>query len=576
MNTMITRTINYEKIRPYILVLLTALLAVFAGQGIFKVMAERTLGSILRHNIATIAVLIIVFAFCNEGFILSLIKFKGLANIPKKQLIIGSVFAVLLGAAVLNHGEFDIIYGTITMFILVSMGLAIYYIFSGKSFYALCLFWCAYPFIYYIQTEIEEIGFHKIVFNDLTVPLPSIFISILFVAYILARVKGSNLFLNKRFSSFAFLLIFLSMFPIFFSKNHSKSIVYFIFDMIIPLMYFAMMISAVKDKEQIKKAIKFILFSLTTFSLIVLYFYLRREEREPAFNIYGAEMIMSPGILAFLMAMVLPFSLLLSKIENRTIYSLLSAFFIGFIIVSNSRTPAIGIIITIGSFFLLSSRNSIKKLWSIIAFVVCLALIFFVIHSFNVFPEIRHRVIETVSELQDGVSFDVIFSGRVEIWESAIRMIKDHPIMGIGPGMWEDYAFLYKSKLYERYKPGYGYSIYYSIDAHNFFLDMYLKYGVIVFLLFICFIFYLIRKYITSNKYDGAHKKDGLILTCFISLLVWIFISMFDYRFYLYQFGDISQGLFFWSIIGIFLKSIEIHEKQKEAVEYNGKNFQRH
>jgi len=152
-----------------------------------------------------------------------------------------------------------------------------------------------------------------------------------------------------------------------------------------------------------------------------------------------------------------------------------------------------------------------------------------------------------------------------EIWGSAIRVLKDHPIMGIGPGMWEDYAFLYQSKLYESDKLGYGYYCYYSIDSHNFFLDMYLKYGVLVFLLFICFVFYIIRKYFASNKYEGVHKRGGLILTCFISLLVWIFLAMFDYRFYHYQFGDISQGLFFWSIIGIFLKSIEMRSKQKEA-----------
>ncbi len=63
------RTLNYDKLRHCILPLLIGLLAFFAGEGIFKVMAERTLGSILRHNMATLATLAILLAFYNENFI---------------------------------------------------------------------------------------------------------------------------------------------------------------------------------------------------------------------------------------------------------------------------------------------------------------------------------------------------------------------------------------------------------------------------------------------------------------------------------------------------------------------------
>ena len=98
------RTLTYDKLRTYILPLLIGLLAFFAGEGLFKIMAERSLGSILRHNVGTIAILAILFAFCNENFIPAIFDFKkaGLPSIkqaaPLAVLAPGAKLAPLAGA----------------------------------------------------------------------------------------------------------------------------------------------------------------------------------------------------------------------------------------------------------------------------------------------------------------------------------------------------------------------------------------------------------------------------------------------------------------------------------------------
>ncbi len=95
------RTLTYDKLRTYILPLLIGLLAFFAGEGLFKIMAERSLGSILRHNVGTIAILAILFAFCNENFIPAIFNLKKVGLPSIKQAAPLALFAVVAGIAVL-------------------------------------------------------------------------------------------------------------------------------------------------------------------------------------------------------------------------------------------------------------------------------------------------------------------------------------------------------------------------------------------------------------------------------------------------------------------------------------------
>jgi O-antigen ligase len=566
MNNMISRTINYEKIRPCILVLLTALLAFFAGEGIFKVMAERTLGSILRHNLATIAVLFILFAFYNENFIPAIFNLKKIDLPSIKQAAPLVVFAVVSGIAVSVYGGLDIIYGGIIFFIALCLALSVFFIFSDKPFHAFCLFWLAYPFLYFIQTQGGSLGFVRpVIFDDLLVPFSSVYILILFCCAVLANLKKGTLFKDSNLR-FIYWFILLAIPSLFFSKNPMKSAAYFAFDTIVPIMYFIFALNAIKDREQIGRAIQAILFSLLILIFITVYFFMKSGYEGGGLGLYESKGAMITfGDLASFSIIMFPFSFALYKITNKKSYLFLLPVFTALAVLSDGRSVALALLSVILLLFIFSKIDLPKKIFIAAVILVCLLFMLFLSYTLEIGVEIRHRLFSTISQLREGVDINEVSSGRVEIWGSALRMIKDHPIMGIGAGMWQDYAPLYKSREYMAHYEGYAPFFYSSIDAHNFFLDLYLKYGVLPVLLFSYFLFNILKKCFRAYKKETDNNAKRFIMASYISLLVWLILSMFDYRFYNYQVGTVLLGLFFWSIIGLSLKSVEMRTKQKES-----------
>ncbi len=546
------------KIRTLVFFLLVAFLAFFAGEALFKVMAEPSLGSILRHNLGTIGVLALIFAFCNQGFISGIFNLRKDDNLSLKQILFAVLFSISLGVIVFNYSYFGVIYGGIALFILLCLGLSIFYIFSKKTFYSLCIFWCVLPFIYFMQTQGGNLGFERVVYKGLAIPFSAFYISVLFFAFITANLKNRELFANKNFR-FAYWLILLSIPSLFFSDMPVKSCVYFSLDMVVPIMFFIIMMLVLKNREQIDKVVQFMLFSVLTFILISFYFY-GMDMHKTTHQV--STFLVLPSSLAGMAMLVLAFTFLKYKASNNKLYLGLSLLFIALAIMCNRRSAAIGLIVMFAMFFILSNIPRVKKVQSFIIILICICLLIGIFAGLGIHPAIEHRLITTFEMLRGGVSLDKISSGRVEIWDSAIRMIKDHPIMGIGAGMWQDYAFRYNSKLYTHYYPGYGYSFNYSIDSHNFFLDLYLKYGIFTLVLFVYFLFYTFKKSLLLCRKEADEGIRRLAMGSCIGLSVWVCFAIFGWRFYSFGGGTLIQGFLFWSLVVIIFKCAEISEKR--------------
>ena len=562
------RTLNYDKLRPYILSLLIGLLAFFVGEGLFKVMAERTLGSILRHNIATLATLVILFAFYNENFIPAIFNFEKIDLPSVKQAAPLIVLAVVSGIAVSVYGGLDIIYGGIIFFIVLCLGTSVFSIFSGKFFHTFCLFWFMYPFLYFIQTQGKNMGFERpVIFDDLVVPLSSVYILILFCCVLMANLKKRPLF-KDRCLRLILWVILLSIPSLFFSRNPMKSTAYFAFDMIVPVMYFVVALDAIKSREQIERAIRIILFSLVIFILITAYFFMKSGHEEGRFGLYESEGAMIPfGTLASCAVIMFPFSFALYKITHKKAYLFLLGMFAVLGVLSNLRSVAVALVLVVLLVFIFSRIEGLKKLFTAMVILMCLVFMLFLSHALGVGVEIRHRLFSTFSQWQTGIDINEISSGRWEIWESAIRMIKDHPIMGIGAGMWRDYAFLYKSKDYMAHYAGYAPSFYSSVDAHNFLLDLYLKYGVLPLLLFLYFLSNIFKKCFKAYKKETNSDEKRCIMASYISLLAWFVMSIFSYRFYSYQDGTLLSGIFFWTLMVFVFRCIETSKNNERDLE---------
>ncbi|KAA8996596.1 polymerase [Paenibacillus spiritus] len=101
---------------------------------------------------------------------------------------------------------------------------------------------------------------------------------------------------------------------------------------------------------------------------------------------------------------------------------------------------------------------------------------------------------------------------RMTFYKDALKVVKDHPVIGTGGGGW--------ASLYEQYQN----NPYVSRQAHNFFLQYLIEVGIVGFLVFMGFILYIFYKYIRGyikNRNELDDYSNGffyLILTLSILL----------------------------------------------------------
>lgn len=134
---------------------------------------------------------------------------------------------------------------------------------------------------------------------------------------------------------------------------------------------------------------------------------------------------------------------------------------------------------------------------------------------------------------------------RLIIWRTAIEIIKDHPLIGIGPGMFQRY-YLAKQPKFEPYLE------WAAPQPHNLFLAFWLQTGLIGLIGFIWLLFWFFR----SSSPGAAPRKQLLILK---AALVYILIhGLADTT---YWKNDLA--IIFWLIIALRSITARLSYSQK-------------
>ena len=127
--------------------------------------------------------------------------------------------------------------------------------------------------------------------------------------------------------------------------------------------------------------------------------------------------------------------------------------------------------------------------------------------------------------------------GRIYVWKADKQMILDHPIIGVGPGLWgKKYAEQYQLKQ-ETQNLGH---------SHNNMLQIASESGILGLIGFLGFSIFTIYKSV-KNYIMSANPYDLSIIVCFISYL-FLFGSV-DYTW-----GNSSGIRMFWIVMGIMLQ----------------------
>jgi len=153
---------------------------------------------------------------------------------------------------------------------------------------------------------------------------------------------------------------------------------------------------------------------------------------------------------------------------------------------------------------------------------------------FLIIPDIKNRFFLTLNPLKD--------LPRKEIWSGSLEMIKDHPVFGVGSGMFARHFENYKPDFKNLYGKVYGH-------PHNDFLAAYLRAGIIGFIGFIMiFVMFIIKMFKFYNKLlkEGFKLYSSLILG-FVSSVIGFLVAGLGQNY----FTDSENAMLLFFVFGI-------------------------
>lgn len=233
------------------------------------------------------------------------------------------------------------------------------------------------------------------------------------------------------------------------------------------------------------------------------------------------------------LATVIPisFSLILFKATNkkcRFILSALSLLLVICLLLSQARGAWLGFILG----FLLVSLFSGKK-----NFLLAVSLLIIFAISASLFGNIYIK--EQIKSFMH-LRTDQSTSDRMIMWKTALRMLADRPILGQGLG-----TFMHS---FEKFKPKSYHEIVY---AHNCYLQMAVESGISGLLIFIWFIFTVLRKSLSKFfKFDDIFLK-ALTIGLAGGILAYVVDSFFDNSLY-----SLPLAVLFWTMSGLAITKI--------------------
>ncbi len=157
------------------------------------------------------------------------------------------------------------------------------------------------------------------------------------------------------------------------------------------------------------------------------------------------------------------------------------------VLVGNSRGAWLTLFIILPLISWTYIKNN-KKFMCIAGIICCL-----LVGLFAVNPSYQHRLISIANTTTDRSNAD-----RILVWESAQKMIKDHPIVGVGPGKFKEvYDKEYKS-------PKVTQNLHHS---HNNFIQITAEYGFIGLSGFLYFVIYILKRNYYEIKAGNPYAR---------------------------------------------------------------------
>jgi len=572
----ITERIDVKKILLYFLILF---FAYSISGAVFKVLAERTLGSIARGIMPTLPILFLIVLF--TLYDMSRLSFASfLPRIPQKisiksflrKIIWVIILAIPFGLFVIKFlSKHSILYTPIIFFSLAALVLSIYYIIRGNLLNATVIFLITLPLLTFLSRDIFWGSRFTTYYSNTSkatviIALSGYYLLIMFIFYLISIKQGKtqHKITSKPLIKLTYFFFIYSLFSVLMSKDIPLSFFYYLMEIAAPVVFFIFLLKAMNNTKDIILLVKIMTFCLFLYCFFGVYFILLGQAEEVFAKGLHQFATTSEFIASSYLGLVAVCGIFLSfinvKLNKRfilkTLFLIIAIFFIIIVIWNNARSSQLGLLSGMGYLFVVSNVRRIIKVYTTILVVAVVLHLFF----FEKFVPVLYqvRILEMIKNIIAGNPIKYLEFTRFELWKEAIEMIKDHPFFGIGAGMWKEYTFLYGERLYAfpdihgiwRWKS--------SSDAHNQFLIYAVYYGMPI-LLSLCSIIFLI-----FNKAALLVKKCSDISKNIINGVMSVFVACIIMSFFtriVFWDGTILSGLVFWFVIAVVIKVGELEGK---------------
>ena len=277
----------------------------------------------------------------------------------------------------------------------------------------------------------------------------------------------------------------------------------------------------------------------------------------------------NPDFLGGYLALILPLALILllncGLREKAGIFGAISFFVIMlclFLTGTRSALVAFG-----GSFIFLSvlillqkGMKRFKRRWS---YILIISLVIFFALGFSGRGRIKDFFFRFSTLLNpETLKADGSVQYRLSVWRTSIAMFKDHPVLGVGPGVFKLHYPIYQANL-RTFSPGIPFFSSQESRVHNEYLQTLAETGIIgtaAFLWLAICIFYSGLKYLYHTK---EPKQKNIIIGLLAAISAIFLDSIFAFPFHL-----TSHTTLFWLFLGML---VVVGEGSSSDISVNGK-----
>lgn len=373
--------------------------------------------------------------------------------------------------------------------------------------------------------------------------------------------------------NFILLVIFSMLFSTIFSESISTGLIetsrQIVFFVIIYIMY-----SFMESEHSISLYIFSIIIAGGILSISIVYSFISSDKLMYLLATTGlvvdAGYFYNQAAAGGILAVSIPLTLALIVSRDRKFLHDKKVFLMFFIIefisllLTNSRAAISACIISLVAMTFMLNRKIFNKIIQRVIFVLFGLLLFFpsLINVFLTFFRVD-RVLDNT---------------RYVLWDMAFAMYIDHPIFGVGPGLFRDYMYKYLPVMLGTWQEGQLRWLYEVVGngsggglPHNFFISKIAELGILGFMtaLILPILFFY-----TGNKLVKRMRKENsnnfpLIVSIFCIGVGLFYRSFFEATGFL-SYGWITRDLPFWLIFLIlisFLKTFKIDNLENQNLE---------